>query len=656
VLHLHLLGGIELLRDGQPVLLPPSRKTRALLAYLATTGRRQRRERLCTMFWDVPDDPRGALRWSLSRLRAAVGDDARERIVADREAVELDAGDMDIDVLAVRRGLADTALDVDGLARLVARFRGEFLEGLELTSCPEFHSWCIAEREDLRQLHVQALDRLVALLGDQPDTAAGYARLLVRRNPGSEAARATLVRLLARAGRLREAEEQYELGLKALTELGAPPAGELDRVWRDVRRPAARPVSPPASPSAAERPGLAATAPVRATSSPPAGRPTIAVLPFADRGGGDYFSRGISQDIASELSRFDDLVVIAPSTTEHLERDQTSVVDLARTLGAAFVLDGSAQRAGAQVRIAVQLLDGETGSHVSAERYDRAMDDIFAVQDEITRRVAAAIGLRLREEGLQRTLRKPTTDLTAYECVLRARRYVSVLTEQEHARARDWLEEAVRKDPAYAEAHAALSFVYVCEFSQAHNPRPGALDRAIAAGRQAVELDPRSGPAHAALAIAHFFRQERSLFVDEAERALALNPNDPDMTGQLGAYLTYAGRTERGIELLSQAMELNPLHPTWYFYSFVVAHTTAGDYARALEAVERVDMPDFLWTLLLKSALLWHVGRTDEAAALHARFRIRYPEIDAGTFLRRWIASEVYVARIMEGFEGAGRS
>jgi TolB-like protein/DNA-binding SARP family transcriptional activator/Tfp pilus assembly protein PilF len=650
VLHLHLLGGIELLRDGQPVLLPPSRKTRALLAYLATTGRRHRREQLCTMFWDVPDDPRGALRWSLSRLRAAVGDDERERIVADREAVELDASDLEIDVLVVRRALADPALDADGLARIVARFRGEFLEGLELTNCPEFHAWCIAEREDLRQLNAEALGRLIALLGDQPEAAAGYARLLVRRDPGSEAARAGLVRLLARAGRLREAEEQYELGLKALADLGAPLAGELDRVWRDVRRPAARPVPP------AGRPGAAAVLPARATTSPPAGRPTIAVLPFADRGGGEYFSRGISQDIASELSRFDDLVVIAPSTTEHLERDQTSVVELARALGAAFVLDGGAQRAGAQVRIAVQLLDGEGGSHVWAERYDRAIDDIFAVQDEITRRVAAATGLRLREEGLQRTLRKPTTDLTAYECVLRARRYVSVLTEQEHARARDWLEEAVRKDPAYAEAHAALSFVYVCEFSQGHNPRPGALDRAIAAGRQAVELDPRSGPAHAALAIAHFFRQERSLFEDEAERALALNPNDPDMTGQLGAYLTYAGRTERGIGLLRQAMELNPLHPTWYFYSFVVAHTTAGDYVRALEAVERVDMPDFLWTLLLKSALLFHVGRTDEAAALFVRFRTRYPGVDAATFLRRWIASEVYVERILEGFEGAGRA
>jgi TolB-like protein/DNA-binding SARP family transcriptional activator/Tfp pilus assembly protein PilF len=650
VLHLHLLGGIELLRDGQPVLLPPSRKTRALLAYLATTGRRHRREQLCTMFWDVPDDPRGALRWSLSRLRAAVGDDARERIVADREAVELDVSDLEIDALAVRRALAEPALDADGLARIVARFRGEFLEGLELTNCPEFHAWCIAEREDLRQLNAEVLGRLIALLVDQPEAAAGYARLLVRRDPSSEAARASLVRLLARAGRLREAEDQYELGLKALADLGAPLAGELDRVWRDVRRPAARPVPP------AGGPGAAAVLPARATTSPPTGRPTIAVLPFADRGGGDYFSRGISQDIASELSRFDDLVVIAPSTTEHLERDQTSVVELARALGAAFVLDGSAQRASSQVRIAVQLLDGESGSHVWAERYDRAIDDIFAVQDEITRRVAAATGLRLREEGLQRTLRKPTTDLTAYECVLRARRYVSVLTEQEHARARDWLEEAVRKDPGYAEAHAALSFVYVCEFSQAHNPRPGALDRAIEAGRQAVELDPRSGPAHAALAIAHFFRRERSLFEDEAERALALNPNDPDMTGQLGAYLTYAGRTERGIGLLRQAMELNPLHPTWYFYSFVVAHTTAGDYTRALEAVERVDMPDFLWTLLLKSALLFHVGRTDEAAALFMRFRTRYPGVDAATFLRRWIASEIYVERILEGFEGAARA
>src|SRR5689334_4739415 len=149
VLHLRLLGEIELTRGSEPIALPPSRKTRALLAYLAATGRVHRRERLCAMFWDVPDDPRGALRWSLSRLRGLVDEPGSQRIVATRETVAFDPVEAVVDLTTVRARVAEglDKIPLRDLQALAESFRGEFLEGIDLPDLPDFQAWCLAERE-----------------------------------------------------------------------------------------------------------------------------------------------------------------------------------------------------------------------------------------------------------------------------------------------------------------------------------------------------------------------------------------------------------------------------------------------------------------------------------------------------------------------------
>ena len=140
-----------------------------------------------------------------------------------------------------------------------------------------------------------------------------------------------------------------------------------------------------------------------------------------------------------------------------------------------------------------------------------------------------------------------------------------------------------------------------------------------------------------------------SMFAAEAERALALNPNDPEMSGMLGAYFVYAGNHERGLALLTESMRLNPLHPTWYHYSFVVHDVTAGEYAAAMARVERVDMAGFHWTMILKAALLAHIGDARGAATAYRDFRAAYPDFDVADNLGRWIRSEIYITRILEG-------
>ncbi|MDN3556915.1 BTAD domain-containing putative transcriptional regulator [Halomonas maura] len=247
-LTLNLLGDLEVLHDDRPMSLPPSRKTRALLAYLALHVRPISRDHLCELFWERPDDPRGSLRWSLSKLRRLVDTPDRVRLVANRLTVGLDLEDLDVDVLRLHR-LVDRELpdaDLACLEATAARYRGPLLEGLELPNLHDFHGWCLAEREGAMRAQSRLLWSLVDRLGDASEHALPHARALVRLAPFDESARVRLVRLLQALHRPREAEQQYQLGMRLLKEAGLPVAGVL---------PAARrqpvPVTPPASPSPA---------------------------------------------------------------------------------------------------------------------------------------------------------------------------------------------------------------------------------------------------------------------------------------------------------------------------------------------------------------------------------------------------------------------
>jgi DNA-binding SARP family transcriptional activator/pimeloyl-ACP methyl ester carboxylesterase len=233
MLSLRLLGPMILLNDGDPASLPASRKTRALLAYLAATGRPHRRDRLCEMLWEMPDDPRGALRWSLSKIRGVTESAGRPCILVDRENVALDPSAITIDLIRVRQLLAagiDRTATGD-LLQAAGTFRDEFLADLDLPDCHAFHAWTVAVREDMRRLHVAVLTSLCERLA--PASALPHARELVRIDPSEETAWAILVRLLLAAGRRQESVEHYEIACRALAAEGGP-AGPLARLWREA--------------------------------------------------------------------------------------------------------------------------------------------------------------------------------------------------------------------------------------------------------------------------------------------------------------------------------------------------------------------------------------------------------------------------------------
>ena len=229
MLRISVLGNLAVVRERTRMQLPPSKKTRALLAYLAVTARPHSRDRLCAMFWAVPDDPRAALRWSLSRLRPLVDEHDCRRIVADRENVGFDLDRVTVDILSLRsvaRNGTD-AISTDALRQATEALEGDFLEGLDLPDCHEFQSWCIGEREETRRLRVRLLTALVTRLEDVPDEALRHARALSLLEPANEAAQATLVRLLRAAGRRREAEEQFQSAQRRLEEFNVVRTGAL---------------------------------------------------------------------------------------------------------------------------------------------------------------------------------------------------------------------------------------------------------------------------------------------------------------------------------------------------------------------------------------------------------------------------------------------
>lgn len=238
-LSLRVLGDFEVWRGNTNLALPQSKKTRALLAYLALTQRAHRRERLCALLWDVTDDPRGALRWSLSKLRPLLDADDRARVIADREnvAVDLEGADLDLASIRARMAADGETLTTEVLLGLAARFRGPFLEGLDLPDFTDYQAWCVSMREEARRLHASVLRAVLARLTREPAAAVTHARALVQADPFDEHAHIGLVRVLMAAGQRGEAEQRVQAAERQLQEAHGKPPLLLRAAWRELQEP-----------------------------------------------------------------------------------------------------------------------------------------------------------------------------------------------------------------------------------------------------------------------------------------------------------------------------------------------------------------------------------------------------------------------------------
>jgi len=560
-LALRLLGEIEVVRGGQHLLLPASRKARALLVYLAATRQPHRRERLCAMFWDLPDDPRGALRSSLSKLRPLVDTPVRRRILAERDAVRLDSADAEIDLFAVQsilRGRSDE-VSTEELEQAAALFRGEFAEGLDLTNCPDFHAWCVAEREEARRMRARILRTLIERHAASPEAALVHGRMLARIEATDSSAHATLLRLLIASGRQREAEAQREVSMRLLAEFGGNATHELAMAWRSLTaRPAASdhapstPAGEPAEPRPAEE-----------QSSTAAGseRRHVVVLPFtsmSDDSNQEYFADGITEDIITDLSQVSALFVVPRNTAFTFKGKAVEIAEVAQRLKVGYVLQGSVRKAANRIRVTVQLIDGATGDHLWSARYDRDFGDIFALQDDISKSVVLALKVNLLPQELASIAGRSTRSAEAYEGYLRGR---SVMfggfgDKRSLKEARGLFTKATQIDPGYARAYAGVAecdaLLWIIGATDI------SYEEILRNSTTALTFAPNMAEAHASKGLALFLSGHAAEAITAFERAIELDPEMFEGYEWYGEVSRNTGQYAKAATLFERAGELRP--------------------------------------------------------------------------------------------------
>ncbi len=347
-------------------------------------------------------------------------------------------------------------------------------------------------------------------------------------------------------------------------------------------------------------------------------KPSIAVLSFDNMSGDpeqEYFSDGITEDIITQLSRFREILVIARNSSFAYKGKAVKVQDIGRDLGVAYVVEGSVRKAGNQVRVTAQLIETATGNHLWAERYDRELEDVFAVQDEITRTIVGTVQGRVDLVGQQRALRLSGEGLRAYDMVLKGKALCLLYTKEENARAREILEQAIALDPDNTEALVWLAETYFVEANERWGlDFKGSYERALELIRQAVRSDETDSTAHSMLGELHMHLQDYGQAEFHLKKGLELNPNNFHARASMGIFLAAIGEPERALEEFDQAKTLNPIDPSWVPLYRGVAYFTARRYKAAVAALKETQDPlDELFGWLAASYAL--AGQIDEARA-----------------------------------------
>ena len=298
----------------------------------------------------------------------------------------------------------------------------------------------------------------------------------------------------------------------------------------------------------------------------------------------EYFSDGVTEDIITELSRFHSLFVIARNSSFVYKRRAIQVQDIARELGVAYVVEGSVRRSGDRVRVTAQLIEAQTGHHLWAERYDRDLEDVFALQDEMAQRIVTNIAPRLQSEETSKAKRRAPDDMRAHDHYLRAKSLIDTPKGIDDVeRGRRYCEAAIAIDPTHARAQAylATSFVLGAYLQLTEEPAVE-FEQALHSAERAVALDENDNVCHCALGDAAFHCGQIERALAHLSKATELNPNDADVLALSGFIQCIAGDADLGLRQMGMAMQRNPSNPTWYNWYLGICLCIAGRYDHAL--------------------------------------------------------------------------
>ena len=347
-------------------------------------------------------------------------------------------------------------------------------------------------------------------------------------------------------------------------------------------------------------------------------RPSVAVLPFSNLSqdpSQEYFSDGVTEDLITGLSKVSGLFVIARNSVFTYKGKAVKVRDVGRELGVRYVLEGGVQRSGSRVRITAQLVDATTGYHIWAERYDREVNDIFALQDEVTQRIVSAMAVKLTEAEKRRLGRPPTGNPEAYDLVLRGHEERRLTTRDGNAEARRLFVKALDLDPNYAAAYLGLAWTHLQSWQFMWSTDREGLERARELAERAIALNESLVGAHHVLGQIYLWMKQHDRAIAEAQQAVALAPNDADGYETLAETLCWSGKPEECIQAIRHAMRLNPHYP--YFYDWTLGHGyyLTGQRQQALDSFARAlkGNPNFLPAHAYRGVLFTELGRMNEA-------------------------------------------
>jgi len=392
------------------------------------------------------------------------------------------------------------------------------------------------------------------------------------------------------------------------------------------------PSTPPLAPSTQAEPALLLP-----------DKPSIVVLPFTNMSEDpkqEYFSGGITEDITTGLAKISSLFVIARNSAFTYKGKAVKVQDVSKEMGVQYILEGGVRRTDEQIRVTAQLIDGLTGSHLWAERFDRPLKDIFAVQDEIVQKIVTTLKLQLTlmEQGF--LVRKRTENLEAYDFYLRGVesyfRGWSETKKETNMQARQLFERATELDPTYAEAYVYLGATYWLEWFFRWNFVPQVLDRAVELEQKALTLDEFLPGPHVVLGFIYLWKKQHDQALAEARQALALDPNNAETLTNLGQILAQSGQPQEGIGMVEKAMRLNPRYPPLYLLQLSLAYRMAGRYEEALAPGEKflALAPNSAPAHFNLAVIYSELGREEEARAMVADWQRLAPNASV-EFLRQ---------------------
>jgi len=551
-LEIHVLGALRVLRRGRPVALPASRKVRALLAYLALAQKPVARGPLCELLWDVPNDPRGELRWSLSKLRGLLDDGACRRVLTRGDTVQLDLSQCVVDALDVLRATEAgiETLSPERLEALAALFEGDFLENLTIDGSPMFTAWLTAQRRRLRGCRTAVLEQLV--MRGPSDRARAHLDTWLELAPFDQRAHESLFKVLARRGEIREAEAHLATTIDLFEREGLE-STPIRTAWRAARTATGIAIQESDEPRAHSAGG---------------GRGSIAVMPFIDRSSAPQARGGAADalvhDVITRLAKLRSLFVIAHGTVFALHERGIGAEEAGRLLNVDYVVSGSTCVRGTRLTVTVELAEARSARIVWAEIFNLTVGDALVVLDEIGNRIVASIAGEIETLERNRAILKPPGSLDAWGAHHRGLWHMHHYRQADNEHARHFFETALRLDPMFSRAYAGLSFTHFQDAFQNWKDRSAGVEQAYRAAAQGLMADERDPAAHWAMGRALMLKGQPDESIGALTRSIELSPNFALGHYNLSFVHSIVGDADAAISAADYSRHLSPFDPMLY--------------------------------------------------------------------------------------------